>query len=223
MDTIVHDPHLQFKTVRTGRLPSSRKITDIIGVRRRHHVPDQHPGAQRRVEAARAGEPGRGFAVVASEVRSLALQAAQAAKEINGLIDSSVYKSRSTRLFGEAGTTMNDIVASVRRVSKVIAEILQAAGEQADGLRQVNVAVRELDHVTRQNVALVQSAAAAESMREQTMRLTQAVGTFKLHAACARARRRMSATRFRCRGRPICRYRSRAGGPAPLVHARSCH
>ena len=163
---------------------SSRKIADIIGVIDGIAFQTNILALNAAVEAARAGEQGRGFAVVASEVRSLAQRSAQAAKEIKGLIGSSVDKVEAgTRLVGEAGTTMNDIVASVRRVSEVIAEISRAAGEQTDGLGQVNVAVSELDHMTQQNAALVeQSAAAAESMREQTTRLAQAVGTFKLHA-----------------------------------------
>jgi methyl-accepting chemotaxis protein len=123
--------------------------------------------------------------VVASEVRSLAQRSAQAAKEIKGLIGTSVDKVEvGTRLVGDAGATMNDIVASVRRVSDVVAEISEAAREQTTGLGQINQAITQLDHMTQQNAALVEeSAAAAESMREQSSRLSTAVSAFRLNIA----------------------------------------
>ncbi|KPF42023.1 chemotaxis protein, partial [beta proteobacterium AAP51] len=127
----------------------------------------------------------RGFAVVASEVRSLAQRSAAAAREIKGLIQASVEKvDNGTRLVRDAGSAMDDIVGGVRRVSDVIGEISAATSEQSAGLRQVNETVAGLDQMTQQNAALVeQSAAAAESLNEQTARLTQVVGTFRLQGA----------------------------------------
>jgi methyl-accepting chemotaxis protein len=136
------------------------------------------------VEAARAGEQGRGFAVVASEVRSLAQRSAAAAKEIKGLIVASVEKVESgSKMVQEAGTTMTDIVSSVRRVSDIIGEISTAATEQSDGIGQVNQAVTQLDQMTQQNAALVEeSAAATEGLKQQTVQLANVIGTFKLGA-----------------------------------------
>jgi methyl-accepting chemotaxis protein len=134
------------------------------------------------VEAARAGEQGRGFAVVASEVRNLAQRSAAAAKEIKGLIGASVQKvENGTRLVGEAGRTMDEIVGSVRRVSDIISEIHAATAEQSQGIAEVNQAVVQLDQMTQQNSALVeQSAAAATSMREQAQSLAQVVSVFRV-------------------------------------------
>ncbi|HLL11808.1 MAG TPA: methyl-accepting chemotaxis protein, partial [Rubrivivax sp.] len=161
---------------------SSRKIGDIIGVIDGIAFQTNILALNAAVEAARAGEQGRGFAVVASEVRSLAQRSAQAAREIKALINASVERvDAGTKLVGQAGTTMTDIVASVKRVSEVIAEISRAAGEQTSGIQQIGEAVNQLDHMTQQNAALVEeSAAAAESMREQSARLSISVGAFKL-------------------------------------------
>ena len=136
------------------------------------------------VEAARAGEQGRGFAVVASEVRNLAQRSAEAAKEIKGLIGASVEKVDSgSRLVADAGETMKEIVGSVQRVTNIIGEITAAATEQSAGIGQVNGAVTQLDRMTQQNAALVeQSAAAAESLKEQAVSLASVVGTFRLGA-----------------------------------------
>ena len=161
---------------------SSRRIADIIGTIDGIAFQTNILALNAAVEAARAGEQGRGFAVVASEVRSLAQRSAAAAREIKGLIGSSVEKvDAGARLVGSAGSTMNEIVESVRRVNEVIGEISTAAGEQSQGIGEVNTAVGQLDQMTQQNAALVeQSAAAAESLREQARRLAEVVGSFRI-------------------------------------------
>ncbi len=169
---------------------SSKKIADIIGVIDGIAFQTNILALNAAVEAARAGEQGRGFAVVAGEVRSLARRSADAAKEIKSLIGSSVDRVEAgARLVQDAGTTMGEIVASVRRVSDVIGEITASAQEQSQGLGQVNAAVNELDRMTQQNAALVeQSAAAAESLKQQAGVLALAISTFKLGESVVRAR-----------------------------------
>jgi methyl-accepting chemotaxis protein len=161
---------------------SSKKIADIIGTIDGIAFQTNILALNAAVEAARAGEQGRGFAVVASEVRSLAQRSAEAAREIKGLIGTSVQKVETgSRLVGDAGATMNEIVASVQRVTDIIGEITAAATEQSAGIGQVNLAVTELDRMTQQNAALVeQSAAAAESLKDQAGRLAGVVSNFKL-------------------------------------------
>lgn len=161
---------------------SARKISDIIGVIDGIAFQTNILALNAAVEAARAGEQGRGFAVVASEVRSLAGRSAEAAKEIKNLIGVSVAKvDDGSRLVATAGHTMTEIVASVQRVSDIIGAISDSATAQSHGIGGVNTAVGELDQMTQQNAALVeQSAAAAESLREQAERLAQVVAEFKL-------------------------------------------
>ena len=161
---------------------ASKKIADIIGVIDGIAFQTNILALNAAVEAARAGEQGRGFAVVAAEVRSLAQRSAAAAKEIKGLIVSSVEKVEGgSRLVADAGRTMTEIVGSVQRVSDIIGEISAAATEQSQGIGEVNTSVTQLDQMTQQNAALVeQSAAAAESRREQAVRLSTLVATFRL-------------------------------------------
>ncbi|MEK8046758.1 methyl-accepting chemotaxis protein [Ideonella margarita] len=156
---------------------ASKKISDIISVIDGIAFQTNILALNAAVEAARAGEQGRGFAVVAGEVRSLAQRSAGAAREIKTLIGASVERvENGTRLVQDAGSTMNDIVASVQRVSDMIGEITAAASAQSDGLVQVNEAVGQLDAVTQQNAALVeQSAAAAESLKYQAVTLAGAM------------------------------------------------
>jgi len=166
---------------------SSKKIADIIGVIDGIAFQTNILALNAAVEAARAGEQGRGFAVVASEVRSLAQRSAEAAKEIKGLIGASVDKVEGgAKLVADAGKTMSEIVGSVKRVSDIIGEITAASAEQSQGIGEVNASVTQLDQMTQQNAALVeQSAAAAESLKEQAVRLAQVVGTFRLGHARA--------------------------------------
>ncbi len=164
---------------------SSKKINDIIGVIDGIAFQTNILALNAAVEAARAGEQGRGFAVVAGEVRNLAQRSAQAAKEIKGLIGASVDRVEAgSKLVADAGNTMSEIVGSVQRVSDIIGEITAAAGEQSDGIGQVNTAVAQLDQMTQQNAALVEeSAAAAESLKDQARRLTEAVDFFRIGPA----------------------------------------
>ncbi len=161
---------------------SAKKIVDIIAVIDGIAFQTNILALNAAVEAARAGEQGRGFAVVATEVRSLAQRSAAAAKEIKTLIGDSVDKvDAGSKLVAEAGSTMNEIVASVRQVTDMMGEIMAASQEQSAGIEQINQAISQMDEVTQQNAALVEeAAAAAASMQEQAGHLAQTVSFFKL-------------------------------------------
>ena len=161
---------------------SSKKIADIISVIDGIAFQTNILALNAAVEAARAGEQGRGFAVVASEVRSMAGRSADAAKEIKGLITASVERvEQGTALVDQAGVTMSEIVASIKRVTDIMGEISAASTEQSAGVAQVGEAVSQMDQATQQNAALVEeSAAAAESLKGQAQQLVQAVAVFRL-------------------------------------------
>ena len=169
---------------------ASRKIADITGVIEGIAFQTNILALNAAVEAARAGEQGRGFAVVASEVRNLAQRSNTAAREIKQLIATSAeHVDQGAKLVGEAGSTMQEIVDSVRRVTDIMSEISAASHEQESGIEQVNHAVTQIDTVTQQNAALVEeAAAAAEAMRAQAAELADIVSVFKLETGSAAPR-----------------------------------
>ena len=170
-------------TAMHGINASSKQIADIIGVIDDIAFQTNLLALNAAVEAARAGEQGRGFAVVASEVRSLAGRSATAAKEIKELINDSVKKvEHGSRLVDDSGHTLDEIVAAVKKVSDIIAEIAAASQEQTSGIEQVNQAIMQMDEMTQQNAALVeQAAAASEAMSEQAKGMNQLIGFFNLN------------------------------------------
>ncbi|PKB20684.1 methyl-accepting chemotaxis protein [Janthinobacterium sp. 64] len=161
---------------------SARKIVDIIAVIDGIAFQTNILALNAAVEAARAGEQGRGFAVVATEVRNLAQRSAAAAREIKDLIGDSVDKVQAgNRLVEQAGSTMHEVVASVRRVTGIMSEMMSASQEQSAGIEQINMAVTQMDNVTQQNAALVEeAAAAAQAMQEQVNSLNEVVSVFRV-------------------------------------------
>jgi methyl-accepting chemotaxis protein len=161
---------------------SSRKIVDIIGVIDSIAFQTNILALNAAVEAARAGEQGRGFAVVATEVRSLAQRSSSAAKEIKGLIDDSVQRvDAGTRLVEHAGTTMQEIVSSVRKVTDMVGDITTASHEQHLGIEEVNRAIASMDQVRQKNLTLVQEASdEVQALQDQADHLNRAVGVFKI-------------------------------------------
>jgi methyl-accepting chemotaxis protein len=169
-------------TTMDGIRDSSSRIGEIIGVIDSIAFQTNILALNAAVEAARAGEQGRGFAVVASEVRALAQRTAAAAREVKGLIQSSVERVQSgASVVGQAGTTMSDVVRTATRMKALMGEISHAANEQSTGLADVSRSVVELDTTTQQNAALVeQTAAAASSLRDSAARLNQEVAYFRI-------------------------------------------
>jgi methyl-accepting chemotaxis protein len=198
----------QVVTTMKGINDSSRKIAEIIGVIDGIAFQTNILALNAAVEAARAGEQGRGFAVVAAEVRSLAQRSAEAAREIKSLITNSVEQvEQGSTLVDQAGRSMDEIVAAIRRVSDIVGEIRSASDEQRNGIDQVGQAVTQMDQTTQQNAALVEeSAAAAESLKQQARQLVDAIAVFKLDAGSTSAAARPVATPQAVPAKPAATY-----------------
>ena len=168
---------------------SSKRIADIIGVIDEIAFQTNLLALNAAVEAARAGEQGRGFAVVATEVRNLAGRSATAAKEIKGLIQDSVKKvDEGSVLVTQSGSTLEQIVSAVKKVTDIVAEIAAASQEQSAGIEQVNKAVMQLDELTQQNAALVeQASAASQSMADQARLLNDTMGKYRVDEGSPRS------------------------------------
>ena len=161
---------------------SSRKISDIIGVIDEIARQTNLLALNAAVEAARAGDAGRGFAVVASEVRSLAQRSSQAAKDIKDLItNSSSQVQEGVGLVNQAGTSLTEILASIKKVAVIVADIANASLEQSSGIEQVNKALTQMDEVTQQNSALVEeNAASAKTLEHQSAAMNEKVAFFQI-------------------------------------------
>ena len=192
---------------------ASKKIADIIGVIDDIAFQTNLLALNAAVEAARAGEQGRGFAVVASEVRSLAGRSATAAKEIKELIQDSVKKVEGgSVLVTQSGQTLEKIVASVKKVSDIVAEIAAASREQSSGIEQVNRAVMQMDELTQQNAALVEQAtAASQAMAEQERGLNEMLAHYRVAEAA-----------LQCGNLTILPATPAHGSDIPRGHVRTC-
>ncbi len=201
-------------TAMVGINDASKKIADIIGVIDEIAFQTNLLALNAAVEAARAGEQGRGFAVVATEVRNLAGRSATAAKEIKALIQDTVRKvDEGSKLVTQSGSTLEQIVMSVKKVTDIVSEIAAASNEQSAGIEQVNKAVMQLDELTQQNAALVeQASAASQAMAEQARGLNDGDGALSRDADTAESQRGVSRVGRRCGAR-----HGTSQGEPPLV------